>query len=289
MNQKFFLLAVFTVGFFLRVITAAGAEVKETKESVTKAETVKTEGTVTVEKLPAATENGITKIENHIHIHGTPSEKGDDKKADKVNDRAEELKEAAAILSNKKEEAPTRTASIQPMIGLTSYTGSWQNLVTSRGNVGLILDLPVSSVVSVELETGLGQYQTKYTSRGAAVSHKFNQGLVGMNGKIYLGQSFIRPYLIAGFSGLYYDTMYRDARVASTKYDQWVGAAQAGVGGELALSTNFGVGLRASYFLPTVNRPSVKTNQGSALEGYEDAALMDNGFYRAMAFIRLGL
>lgn len=283
MSQKLFLLSVFAVSFLLRVATAAGAET----EVVKKAETVKTESesTATIQKQ-STDATGVTKIENHFHINSAPAATP---AVSSREEKLEELKDAASVLGAKaeKSEPAVKVASIQPMAGITVYTSDKLN-VKNQSTFGLLLDLPVTSILSLEIEGTYGRYTTKYSIGLSPVSHQFSQISAGMNAKIYLSQSLIRPYLIAGFSGVYYDNMYRDARASSTKYTQWIGAAQAGAGAEIAIATNIGIGARATYMLPVANRQTVRMNGNQFAEGYEDAGLMDSGYARFLGFVRVG-
>ena len=246
---------------------------------VTTANGVRVE-TRTIETQPLSSEKSVphtrhfegsseTKIENNITIDGRSPAYG-----------AIPVAAAPAVLStvaNASDVLSSRPLSITPVAGATAFQGAWYNHISNRGTVGLILDIPIFSIFSIEAEAQYGRFNLSYSN----YSHNFSQYTGGANAKVTLGNGLFQPYLAAGMMAVYYQGM------ANTGYtnniaNQMVGAGQVVAGLDLNLLGGVAVGARGELLHPMTNLPPVNGGTGS-----QDAAAMNSNFYRILGTVKV--
>jgi hypothetical protein len=171
----------------------------------------------------------------------------------------------------------SRPVSITPVAGATAFQGAWYNHISNRGTVGLILDIPIFSILSIEAEAQYGRFNLSYSN----YSHNFSQYTGGANAKVTLGNGLFQPYLGAGMMAVYYQGM------ANTGYtnniaNQMVGAAQVVAGLDLNILGGVAIGARGELLHPVTNLPQVNGGLGS-----QDAAAMNSNFYRIMGTVKV--
>lgn len=207
-----------------------------------------------------------TKIENHITIDGRGLAYG-----------ALPVAAAPAVVSAVASEVLTsRPLSLTPVAGVTGYQGAWYNHISNRGTVGLILDIPLISILSLEAEGQYGRFNLSYSN----YSHYFSQYTGGANAKLTLGQGLLQPYVGAGMMAVYYEGMTADTY--SNVSNRVIGAAQAVAGIDLKLFGGIAVGARGEMLHPMTNLPQVMGGLGS-----QDAAAMRANFYRVLGTVRV--
>ena len=191
------------------------------------------------------------------------------------------------------ESVPVHRVSISPIFGGVQYVTGWRDHVWNEYSAGLLLEAPLASYLSAEVEGTFGKFKTEYTTPGffAPYAHLFNQYGATGNVKIYLAKSFFRPYLGGGIGGLYYENMdYGPLSGGSfARYNQWIGTGSAFAGLEIALSEGIAVGARATLVHPLFNRPVTCGNAFVSGPGCEDAGLMNTDFVRVMGTVRISL
>lgn len=208
-----------------------------------------------------------TKIENHIIIDGRNPAFG-----------ALPVAATPAVVSAVVNEVvSSRPMSITPVAGVTAFQGAWYNHIANRGTVGLILDIPIVSILSLEAEAQYGKFNISYSNYG----HNFNQYTGGANAKLTLGSGLFQPYLGAGMMALYYEGMSGNGY--SYNGNRVIGAAQAIAGLDLNLLGGIAVGARGELLSPVTNLAQV--NGGAA--GAQDAAAMNSNFYRILGTVRV--
>lgn len=180
---------------------------------------------------------------------------------------------------------------ITPMLGATVWRGPWKMNLTNDYSTGLALDFPVTSIFSIEAEGGYGSYQIAYATPTGPYGHRFEQYLLGVNGKLYLGRARFRPYFGIGMDAILYRGMNYGPSApngfAFRGYDQWIGAGQLLTGADFHVTEGVALGVRLTYSQPLINRP-VATNAGVfAAPGTEEAAAIDTGFYRALGTVKV--
>lgn len=261
-------------------VEKADDEISDDDENVVIEKTEKITKTVKKSKLSPA--QNPSKIENNINVHGASLSY-----AGQPSTRSEqsELAAAATVLGTKAslEESNQLPTSLSPVVGFSAYNGAWQSHISNSYSLGLILELPVSESFSVEAEGGHGKYNVSYNSQG----HNFNQYNLGGNAKFYLSQKKLRPYVGAGFSGIYYENLYRTIGDPASRYNRWIGAGSLIGGADLQVANSMSVGLRAEWLVPVVNRPQTASNSGITAQGYEDASMVNTSFYRILGAVKI--
>jgi len=208
-----------------------------------------------------------TKIENNITIDGRSPAFG-----------ALPVAAAPAVLSTVASEAlSSRPLSITPVAGVTAFQGAWYNHIANRGTVGLILDIPIFSILSLEAEAQYGRFNLSYSNYG----HNFNQYTGGANAKVTLGNGLFQPYLGAGMMAVYYEGM-TNTGYSSNIANQVIGAGQVVAGLDLNLLGGVSVGARGELLHPLSNLPQVNGGLGS-----QDAAAMNSNFYRILGTVKV--
>lgn len=274
--EKLFLVTIFVLSLFLKVSNAAGAE-EEAVNAGEKSDVAAIEEKVAAEKGATAEKN--TTIQNHIHVESNPSLKNRNARYVEGDPNSD----AASVLGTAQSSPSSLSASIIPTIGGTAYTGDWYDHVRNSYTFGLILDVPASDRLSIEVEGTYGQSHATYSNYG----HDFNQYSIGGNGKYFLSRNVLQPYIGAGMTALFYENMSFGPTFPNARYSQWMGAAQAIAGLDVEVSRNTAVGVRGQWVVPIVNRPGVIDNGTFAYPRYEDASLMNNTFFRFMGTARL--
>ncbi len=182
-----------------------------------------------------------------------------------------------------------------PMVGGSVYAGAWGANIRNQHTLGLALDFPMSRYFSMELEGGFAQYRVAYQHQGQApVGYMFYTALLGANAKVYLSSSRIRPYFGLGMQGLYYDRLSRlNGDQSRTNYAHLVGAATVLVGLDFEVADWISFGARAGYSLPLVNKPVTANiaegGQLLAAPGFEEAGIINSGFYKVLGTVTLRL
>jgi outer membrane protein W len=181
------------------------------------------------------------------------------------------------------EEEPNynRVVGLTPMAGVSVLQGFLGANVRSQYTFGLALEFPLVHILSFEAEAMHAVYRLSYQSGGQNIAYSFNQFSAGGNLKLYLSSSRIRPYLGGGIAGVYYDQMSQvnDAG-ARVSFNRVVGAANMMAGLDFALAEALSIGGRVSYWLPTLNKPTL---------GQEETKVMNSGVFRVVGSVTVRL
>lgn len=186
---------------------------------------------------------------------------------------------------------------ITPMVGASLYHGSltrqhsWGDNIRNQYSFGIALEFPMSRYFSIETEGGYANYRIAYTPNiGPAVGYAFNQYVLGANGKIYLIDTKLRPYVGAGLAALIFDNMSRaDGLGGRVPYNPVMGSANLMAGLDYAVSDSVSIGGRASWLLPVMNRPMTVDNGMTSAPGFEEAAVLNTSLYRIMGTVSFKL
>lgn len=285
--QKFILVAVFTFSLFLKVVTASGAEsewgsnlVAMKKTTTTTVETTDDEKAVEEQKeepkeIAKKEAEQTSRIQNNINVN-TPAA-APVATAPQYGDASSVLGVKAASSEN------TQRIAIIPMVGASSFNGSWYSHVQNAYSLGIAIELPVSNNFSFEVETGYAKYNVSY----AYFSHDFNQFSAGLNGKYYFSRSALQPYIGAGMTAIDYDNMSYGPMSKYQSYSRWIGAAEALAGVDVSLSQSVAIGARGEWLLPVINRPNVANNGRNAMPYSEEASLINNTQLKFMGTARV--
>jgi hypothetical protein len=171
-----------------------------------------------------------------------------------------------------------------PMAGGTSYAGSWNNHIRNSYTFGVALELSIIPLLSIEAEVGQGRYYINYSNYG----HNFTQYTYGGTAKFYLTRGIVQTYAGAGIVGLTYQNMTHGMNSNST-YDTSLGAGQALVGADIALSNQVSIGVRGSYIQPLFNRPANTNNDPYNMQYSEENSAMNSAMYRLMGAVKISL
>ena len=173
-----------------------------------------------------------------------------------------------------------------PLVGTMGYNGFWGLHVQNYYSWGLGVDIPLSRLLSLELDASHSRNFVAYSFYG----HPFDLYSFGANLKMYfLRNGFFRPYASGGLSTLLYANMSRGP-LMPVPYTSSVGAGQVAVGSDFALSESIFLGLRAQYTQPFINVASVPTTPfGQPLPGFEEVSLMSTSFWQFMGSVRVAL
>jgi|688.fasta_scaffold61281_2 opacity protein-like surface antigen len=305
------LVSIFGICLFLKVATSFGVEapIATTTEKITEAPVVTTANGVrvetrTIEKQPSqpvtSNSNGErnfegsseTKIENNITIDGRGlSFSPVPAIAAAV---APSVALPAAVVAGTVEAASSSRLSITPMAGITAYQGNWNSHIANRGTVGLLIDVPIVSILSLEAEGHYGRFNISYSGYG----HYFNQYSGGANAKLTLSRGLIQPYVGVGMMAVYYEGMsYGNTNQGgmqsggyqgqSPTYNRTIGAGQLVAGADVALFSGVAIGARGEVLRPMTNLPPNYSQGNYAAQGAEDAAAMSTNFYRILGTVRV--
>lgn len=269
------------------------AKVSDTKVTVTEAPVVTTANGVRVEtkliESQAKTSHEATpahaakhfqgssetKIENNITIDGRGLAYG-----------AIPAAAAPAVVSAVAQEVvSSRPISITPIAGITGFQGVWYSNMASRGTVGLILDIPLVSVLSLEAE---GQYSRFSMRNNDYYSQPLNQYTGGANAKITLGRGLIQPYVGAGMMAVYYEGLNQNQANQNGSYlpNRTIGAGQVVAGADLNLFGVVAIGARGEYVRPMTNLPPRNGYEYSSLGGGVSSPLTAD-FYRILGTVKV--
>lgn len=215
------------------------------------------------------------------------------------------LSEVAKVFGSRESRARWQAAALEaqqtlplalmPLVGGTRYVGPAVDVVTSKGTMGLILELPVHVGFSVEIEGGYENAFVAYRSQRDdgtltdAFSHRFQRMQLGLGLKRYLARGVLHPYLGAGFHGVRYGGLLRGPLSSEEDYEQWVGAMQAVAGLEIALSESIRIGARAAFTQAVASLPVVELRRGRIAPGSEELALTRTGFLRFLGAVKIAL
>ncbi len=210
-----------------------------------------------------------------------------------ASNQGDMILEAEAVQTPPSEKA----VRITPMVGATLYHGalsrthSWGDNIRNQYSFGLALEFPLSRYFAIEAEGGYSNHRVAYTPNiGPAVGYAFNQYLLGANGKVYLLDTKLRPFVGAGLTALIFDNMSRaDGRGGRVPYNPVMGSANLMAGLEYAVSDSVAIGGRASWLLPVLNRPMTVDNGLTSAPGYEEAAILNTSLYRIMGTVSFKL
>lgn len=197
-----------------------------------------------------------------------------------------ELADAASVLGTKRHHEEYSSAfSLYPMMGTSIYSDGWNNNVGNSYIVGLGVEVPTSTWLSLNLEGTFGDYDLRYRQYGTGIVANHNFSLATGSGfaKIYLADGWLRPYVAGGMDALYYDGQavsgYR------SPFSRWIGAASAMAGAEVELTRNLALGVRASYTRPFLNLPSAF----DPISAYPEGNVMQVSYFRFMGNVRVAL
>lgn len=317
--KRFLLVLVFAVSFVLKasMVFGAGAKpakepAKETTKEVTK-ENIKKPAKVTVTN----TQNGVKDsaeaegsdgagsgmtIQNHITFGqvSSPIDYNQRTSSPGASASNDNLSTGAAVQTGELNTSAGNSAEIKasgnhssanvglsliPMAGGTSYAGSWNNHIRNSYTFGAALELSIIPLLSIEAEVGQGRYYINYSNYG----HNFTQYTYGGTAKFYLTRGLVQTYAGAGILGLTYQNMTHGMYSNST-YDTSLGAGQALVGADIALSNQVSLGVRGSYIQPLFNRPATVNNSPYMNPQYsEESSAMNSAMYRLMGAVKISL
>lgn len=208
-----------------------------------------------------------TKIENNITIDGRGLAYGA-----AVPAIAPALATAVA-----NEVVASRPLTITPVAGLTAYQGYGYNSVSNRGTVGVILDIPLISLLSIEAE---GQYTRFSSSSSWGASRGFSQYSGGGNAKLTLGRGLLQPYLGAGMMAVYYEGLSNANDTYYSQTNRVIGAGQLIAGADLNLFGGIAIGARGEWLHPMTNLPASSRDQNS----FDP---MTSNFYRLLGTLKV--
>jgi len=162
-----------------------------------------------------------------------------------------------------------------PMLGSTLFGGKWNERVNHHLTTGLALDVPLSSLLSLELEAGYGGFNFSYLN----LSQKFNQWWGGGSMKMYVIRSrLFRPYFSAGMQALNYE----DVVTGNGKSNRWMGYTQVATGVDVGLFDDVSFGVRGGWYAAAVNRTLI-------YYGFPDAEFMNADFFRVMGTLKVAI
>jgi hypothetical protein len=191
---------------------------------------------------------------------------------------------SADLKANASHTSTTVGLALIPMAGGTSYAGSWNNHIRNSYTVGAALELSIIPLLSIEAEVGQGRYYINYSDYG----HNFTQYTYGGTAKFYLTRGIVQTYAGAGIVGLTYQNMTHGMYSNST-YDSSLGAGQALIGADIALSNQVSVGVRGSYIKPLFNLPANTNNDSYNTQYSEENSAMNSAMYRLMGAVKISL
>lgn len=242
------------------------------------------------EKIASATPETIhTKVENNIFLEKREPATGMAAAA------------APAVVSAVVGEVTSsRPMSLTPLAGYTAFQGPWYSHIANRGTVGLILDIPVISLFSIEAEGHFGRFNMSYSGYG----RNFNQYSGGANAKLTLGKGLLQPYLGAGMMAVYYEGLGQPGmgQGQGPQSNRVIGAGQIFAGAEINLMAGVAIGARAEFLRPMMNLPprysyagQGYTGQGQGgfnnnqqtQNGEAEADAMSSAFYRLLGTVRV--
>ena len=87
------------------------------------------------------------------------------------------------------------------------------------------------------------------------------------------------------FSGLTHGASY--AHMGT--YNDWLMSAQLAAGISVPVTARVRIGARGTYSSPLFHRPYASHTRSGASPYFEDAALLNTGFYRAMGLVSVAL
>jgi hypothetical protein len=285
--KRFLLVLVFAVSFVLKTSMVFGAGAKQVKEPAKEA------------PIETAKETTQEIVKKTAKVKVTNTANGD------KNSKEEEVGSGVRIENNitfgqgaspidcnnstdlKANASHTSTAAglaLIPMAGGTSYAGSWNNHIRNSYTFGVALELSIIPLLSIEAEVGQGRYYINYSNYG----HNFTQYTYGGTAKFYLTRGIVQTYAGAGVVGLTYQNMTHGMNSNST-YDTSLGAGQALVGADIALSNQVSIGVRGSYIQPLFNRPANANNDPYNTQYSEENSAMNSAMYRLMGAVKVSL
>lgn len=274
------------------VVTAtAPATVKITESPVVTTANGVTVETRTIEKLPAEPTttqkhfegSSETKIENNITIDGRGLAYG---AVPAVAAAIAAPTAAPALVAAAEAVGSSRSMSITPLAGVTAYQGQWNSHISNRGTVGLVIDIPLISVLSLEAEGTMGRFNISYSGTG----HNFNQYSGGANARVTLGKGLFQPYFGLGMMAVYYEGMSQANQGGyqqNSRFSNTIGAGQLVAGADLNLFGGIAIGARGEMLRPLTNLPANYNQNGYAAQGAEDASAMSTNFYRLLGTVRV--
>jgi len=218
-----------------------------------------------------------TRIENNITIDGRGLAYG-----------AIPAAAPALVAAVSNEVVASRPLSLTPVVGVTGYQGALYNQIRNRGTVGLILDIPLLSMLSLEAEAQYGKFNLNVNGypRG------FNQYTGGANAKITLGRGLLQPYLGAGMMALYYEGLSANPNIQENRV---MGAGQLFAGLDVNLLGGISIGARGEVLRPMTHLPPQYNmnyensygNQNSSNQRGTDSAAMTSNFYRILGTVKV--
>ncbi|NBW98539.1 hypothetical protein EBR03_03100 [bacterium] len=275
------LITIFSLCLLLQVSSLFAAETAAPVVKVTEAPVVTTANGVKVEtrtietqgssqaKPQAQAEPVATKIENYITIDTREPAMG-----------AIPAAAAPAVVSAVANEATSASNSLKitPVAGITAYQGAWYSHIANRGTVGLILDIPLISILSLEVEGQYGRFNISYSGYG----RPFTQYSGGANAKVTLKRGFIQPYVGAGMMAVRYEGLAMADNYFSNQ-PSVMAAGQLVAGAEMNLLAGVSVGARGEWLSPLPRRNG-QLQPNYNVQSSEVSAMMSN-FYRILGTV----
>lgn len=178
-----------------------------------------------------------------------------------------------------------KTIGFIPMLGGSVYGDRWSNHITNNYTAGLALDIPVHQKFFIELEGSHGNYDISYGTINSTVYHGFNQYTLGGNLKLMpLDHPIFQPWLGVGLMGIYFENMS-----GYNLRNEWVGGGQLMAGADIMISDGVALGARVCYIRPLFNRPTTLDNGVVNAPGFEEAAAINQGFFRFLGTVKVSL
>lgn len=169
---------------------------------------------------------------------------------------------------------------LAPNVGVVQFEGAWRHHINSRYSLGFLLTRELIEMTAIELDMNFSRFVVSYNGEGHVVSQ------VGTNTafRLYLLENkVISPYMSAGLGGNFFSGL----RQGGQTYNEWIVSGMLAIGTDVAISQGIALGLRGSYHAPAFHRPYTENTTSST--GHEDAAILNTGFYRAMALVSVVL
>jgi len=296
------LVSVFAIGLVLRVSTAAGAMEENNQfintnnnnnnnaaASSSASASVPVYNTVVTPEpqrfVQPAPNNNVNNTNVVVGPNAVGVQKGEVAYGPRNHYTTYDEGDAASVLGTHEYHAGPR-ASITPMIGGVIYGGGWKDYVNNTVSLGVAIDIPVSYLLSFELEGGYARFTRSFLwgqGRG------FDVWDGGGSLKVYFTRGVVRPYVGAGMLANYYDGMMFPGTYGRLASSQLIGSGQLLGGAEISLSEGISIGARAAWIVPMINRPYTFDNAFTPAPGTADASMINTSFYKLMGTVSIAL
>lgn len=176
---------------------------------------------------------------------------------------------------------------LAPMVGSLHYEGAWSSHVSSHFATGILLSRPLVDAARVEMDLGFARFGTSYYGIG----HTVHQAGGGAHLRLDLiDGAIVTPYIGGGLGMNYFIGL---SSGPYSTYNDWLVSGILSLGGDISVTRTVSLGLRGSYYAPAFHRPhtaQIGGNAGNtAAPGYEDAAMLNTGFYKFMGLVSIDI